>query len=69
MNEKTEKHLSTIKTILVILLIIAVLAVSKISGKVTYKGKSYSFASKYTNCSLIEAGFMPPALKLGSKTL
>ena len=34
-NEKTEKHLSTIKTILVILLIIAVLAVSKISGKVS----------------------------------
>ena len=34
-NEKTEKHLTTIKTILVILLIIAVLAVSKISGKVS----------------------------------
>ena len=34
-NEKTEKHLSTIKTILVILLIITVLAVSKISGKVS----------------------------------
>ena len=34
-NEKTEKHLTTIKTILVILLIITVLAVSKISGKVS----------------------------------
>ena len=34
-NEKTAKHIATIKTILVILLIIAVLAVSKISGKVS----------------------------------
>ena len=35
MNEKTEKHISTIKTILVILLIITVLAISKVSGKVS----------------------------------
>lgn len=34
-NEKTAKHIATIKTILVILLIITVLAVSKISGKVS----------------------------------
>ena len=34
-NEKTEKHISTIKTILVILLIITLLAISKISGKVS----------------------------------
>ena len=34
-NEKTEKHISTIKTIMVVLLIITVLAISKVSGKVS----------------------------------
>ena len=40
----------------------------KISGKVTYKGKAYSFTSNYTDCDFVNAEFTPPSLKLGSKT-
>ena len=39
-----------------------------ISGKVTYKGKDYSFTSDYTDCDWTRAEFTPPSLKLGSKT-
>ena len=39
----------------------------KISGKVNYKGKAYSFTSKYKSCSAKKAKFTPSALELGSK--
>ena len=40
----------------------------KISGKVTYKGKTYSFTSNYTGCDFVKAEFTPPSLTMGSKT-
>ena len=40
----------------------------KISGKVTYKGKAYSFTSNYTGCDFVKAEFTPPSLTMGSKT-
>ncbi|MBQ3288301.1 MAG: leucine-rich repeat protein [Kiritimatiellae bacterium] len=39
----------------------------KVSGKVTYKGKSYSFKSSYESCSSSKAKFSP-TVKIGSST-
>ena len=39
----------------------------KVSGKVTYKGKAYSFTAKYKSCTATKATFAP-TIKAGSKT-
>ena len=39
----------------------------KVSGKVTYNGKSYSFTSSYKSCTAKKATFSPK-IKIGSKT-
>ncbi|MBQ3341818.1 MAG: putative Ig domain-containing protein, partial [Kiritimatiellae bacterium] len=45
----------------------AVAATGKVSGKVTYKGKAYSFTAKYKRCTATKATFAP-SVKVGKKT-
>ena len=42
-------------------------ATGKVSGKVTHKGKAYSFTSAYTSCTAAKATFSPK-VKIGKKT-
>ena len=44
-----------------------VAATGKVSGKVTYSGKAYSFTAKYKSCTATKATFAP-SVKVGKKT-